>query len=449
MKIIIAGAGELGTHLAKLLSFEFLDITLIDNNQDTLAYAKSHLDIRIIKGNATSIGVLKDADVQNTGLIIAVTASETANITICALAKQLGAERCIARIYNTEFIEEENKAGFKKLGIDDLISPETLASEEIGQLLKQTAIDDTFEFEDGILRMIGTYLPASSKLIGQKVKEVAEAYSGLNYVPVALKRAGSQRTFIPHGHSRFKIGDQVYLITVGKGLDKIIKLIGKKNKEVRNVIILGGSKIGVLTAQKLSANGVYVKLIEKNKDKAEKIADELSDVIVINADGRDMDVLEDEAIEDMDSFVSVTGKSETNIMACLAAKSKDVKKAIALVENIGYFQLSHSIGIDTIINKKTLAANKIFRFVRKGKVISVNNLRNMNAELLEFKATEKSKACNKEIRKLNFPKDAIIGGVIRDKKGMIALGDFKIKAGDRLVICCLPSAIKKVEKLFK
>ncbi len=449
MKIIIAGAGELGTHLSKLLSFEFLDITLIDIDPEALVYVNNHLDIRTVKGDATSIAVLEDADVQHTDLVIAVSSSETVNITTCGIAKQLGAERTIARISNTEFIEERNRIGFKKFGIDELISPEALASEEIEQLLSQTAFDDTYEFEEGALQMIGTYLTDASKMVGMTVREVGEAYADLNYVPVAMKRAGTQNTIIPNGSTQFKKGDRVYFTTIENGINKIVELTGRKSHKVKNVMILGGGKIGFNTAKVLCEKGINVKLIENRKKRAIEIADKLPNVLVIHADGRDMDVLEEEALDAMDSFISVTGKSETNIMACLAATSKQVKKAIALVENIDYFQLSHSVGIDTVINKKTLAANKIFRFVRKGRVMDVINLSNMNAEFLEFKASSKSKACNKKIKDINFPEGAIIGGVIRDKKGIIALGNFKIKAGDRMVICCLPRAIKKVERLFK
>lgn len=449
MKIIISGAGELGTHLTKLLSFEFLDITLIDINPEALVYVNKHFDVRTVVGDATSIAVLEDAEVQSTDLVIAVSSSETVNITTCAIAKQMGAARTIARIYNTEFIEERNKIGFKKFGIDELISPELLASQEILQLLDQTAFDDTFEFEDGALQLIGIYLSAASEMVGKSVREVAENNSNLEYMAVALKRAGTQTTIIPRGDTIFKDGDRVYLITVGDGIKKIGELTGKKNRKVKNVMVLGGSIIGYKTAKKLSSKGIKVKLIENDKERGTQIADELPDVMVINANGHDTDVLDDEALGAMDSFVAVTNKSETNIMACLTAKSKNVGKAIALVENVGYFQLSHSVGIDTVVNKKTLTANKIFRFVRKGKVMAVKNLSNMAAEFIEFKASEKSKACHKKIKELNFPKGAIIGGVIRKKEGIIALGDFKIQAGDRLVICCLPRAIKKLERLFK
>ncbi len=448
MKIIIAGSGEVGFHLAKLLSFESQDITLIDTNRESLAYASSHLDIRVVRGDATSIKVLKDAQVKETDLLIGVTSSETTNITICFLAKQLGAKHTIARITNTEFIHNKDEVGFEKIGIDELISPESLAAKEIELLLNQSAFNDTYEFEGGALLMIGLILSRTTAFVGKTVKEVAKLNPDLKYMPIAIQRYATQYTLIPRGDTQFKEGDRVYFITTQKGVDEIYKLTGKVRVEIKNVMILGGSKIGYKAARDLCKHNFNVKLIEKEKEKAFEIADEIPNCLVIHGDGRNVELLEEEQISDMDAFIAVTGNSETNIMSCLVAKSKGVKKTIALVENMDYFQLSHSIGIDTLINKKLLAANDIFRYIRKGEIVAMTKLNNMNAELLEFIVTPTSEVCNKEIKKIDFPRSAIIGGVIRDGVGQITLGDFKINSGDRVVVCCLPQSIKKVEKLF-
>lgn len=449
MKIIIAGAGEVGFHLAKLLSFESQNITLVDSERGPLAQADAYLDIRVVYGDATSIAVLKDSGVEETDLLIAVTASEAVNITTCVLAKQLGAKRTIARISNTEFIESKQRENFSKIGIDELISPESLASAEIELLLSQSAFNDTFEFENGELTMIGLSLSRSSGFVGKSVKEVARENPNLKYVPIALQRYGTQYTIIPRGDTIFKRGDQVYFTTDKKGVDQIVELSGKEHREINNVMILGGSQIGYKSAKELAEIGYHVKLIESNRERAYTIADDIPNCMVIHGDGRSSYLLQEESIEDMDAFISVTGNSETNIMACLMAKSKGVQKAIALVENMDYFQLSQSIGIDSLINKKLLAANAIFRYVRRGKIVAMTKLANMNAELLEFMVTKNSKVLNKQIKELNFPSQAIIGGVIRDGKGIIALGDFRMEEGDRMVVCCLPQALDTVGKLFR
>ena len=405
MKIIIAGAGEVGFHLAKLLSFESQDITLIDTHRDSLSYADTHLDIRVVRGDATSIKVLEDSNVTDTDLVIAVTSSETTNITVCVLAKQLGAKRTIARISNTEFIDRKDEVGFTKFGIDELISPESLAANEIELLLNQSAFNDTYEFEGGALTMIGLHLNRTNSFIDKTVKEVASVFPNLKYVPIAMQRYGTQYTIIPRGDTQFKEGDQVYFITTKEGVDEIYELTGKERHEIRNVMILGGSNIGYKTASDLCKNRFNVKLIENDKEKAFEIADDIPSCLVINGDGRNVELLLEEDVQDMDAFISVTGNSETNIMSCLVAKSKGVKKTIALVENMDYFQLSHSIGIDTLINKKLLAANNIFRYIRKGEVVAMTKLNNMNAELLEFVVTPSSNVANKIMQNIDMAQE--------------------------------------------
>ncbi|WP_034041340.1 Trk system potassium transporter TrkA [Wocania ichthyoenteri] len=448
MKIIIAGAGEVGFHLAKLLSYESQEITLIDTNKDSLAYADTHLDIKVIKGDATSIAILKDARVDTSDLLIGVTASETTNITVCVLAKQLGSKRTIARISNTEFINHKDEVGFTKFGIDELISPEALAASEIELSLKPSSFNDNYEFEEGALTMAGLTLSKEASFIGKKVKQAAKIFPEIHFVPIAIQRAGTQFTIIPRGDTKFKEGDNVVFITSEGGADELCKLTGKANAEIKNVMILGGTQIGYKSARDLSEKGFNVKLFEGNKERAFDIADALPNVLVINSDGRNVDLLDEENISDMDAFIAVGDNSETNIMSCLVAKSKGVKKSIALVENMDYFELSQSIGIDTLINKKLLAANNIFRYIRKGEVVAMTKLNNMNAELLEFEVKATSVICNKVIKDIDFPRSAIIGGVIRNGVGLIALGDFKIQEGDRVVVCSLLKSIKGVEKLF-
>lgn len=433
--------------MAKLLSYESQEITLIDTNKESLQYAETHLDIRVIKGDATSIAILKDARVENSDLVIGVTSSETSNITACVIAKQLGAKRTIARISNTEFIRHKEEVGFTKFGVDELISPEALAAEEIKLLLDQAAFNDSYEFEDGALTMVGLTLSRTASFVGKTVKEAAEIFPEIHFVPIAIQRFGTQYTIIPRGDTLFKEGDNVVFITSKGGDEELCRLTGKANVDVKNVMILGGGKIGYKTARDLGKQ-INIKLIEKNKERSFDLADELPNTLIINGDGRNVDLLEEENLADMDAFIAVTGNSETNIMSCLVAKSKNVRKTIALVENMDYFALSQSIGIDTLINKKLLAANNIFRYIRKGEVIAMTKLNNMNAELLEFKVKATSIVCNKLIKAIEFPRTAIIGGVIRDSNGLIALGDFQILEGDLIVVCCLPQSIQHVEKLF-
>lgn len=447
MKIIIAGAGEVGLHLSKLLSFESHDITLIDNNDVNLKDGENYLDIKVINGDSSSISTLGQANVKDSDLVIGVTASESINFLTCSLSKQLGAKRTIARITNPEFISD-NSIDFKKLGIDEIISPEHLAADEIKLLVNDSAFTNSHDFEDGELKMMAARIQTDAPFVGKTVQEAASVYPGIKFMPIAIERSGSQSAIIPRGNTLFKKDDHVYFITCDDGVDELYKLMGTKKDKLQNIMILGGGRVGFKVAQELSEEGYSVKLVEINNDKAEKIADQLNNVLVLNLDGTRVDLLSEENLDQMDAFISTTGDSQKNIMSCLMAKSKKIKKTIALVDDSDYFELSESIGVDTLINKKLLAANEIFRFIRKGNILELNKLNNMNAEVLEFLVSSNSKVIGKKIKDINFPRSAIIGGVIRDDKGLIALGDFQIKEGDKVLICSLYEGISKVEKLF-
>ena len=448
MKIVRAGAGEVGFHLDKLLSFESQEIILIDLDKERLNYAETHLDIKVVSGDITSVSVLKSSNISNADLFISVTSFETSNITSCVLAKQLGAKKTIARISNTEFIQNKSELEFEKLGIDELISPESLAASEIELLMSQSVFNDTYEFENGALTMLGLTLSEEAEIINKTVKLAAEFLPDIHFIPIAIQRKGSRATVIPRGDTVFLKGDRVVFITSKGGDEELCNLTGRQKTQIKNIMILGGGQIGSTSAEELTNSGFNIKIVEKSKERAIDLADQLSDALVINGDGRNIELLEEENFSNMDALISVTGNSETNIMSCLVAKSKGVKKTIALVENMDYFALSHSIGVDTLINKKLLAANSIFRYIRKGEVVAMTKLVNMDAELLEFVVNDASKVCGLHIKNIDFPRSAIIGGVIRENEGYIALGDFKIQAGDRVVVCCMPQSIKKVESLF-
>lgn len=449
MKIVIAGAGEVGTHLAKLLSFEAQNITLIDIDRDPLDIAVQALDIKVLCGNATSLNLLKEAEVDKADLLIAVTALETVNMTICAMAKQLGAKQTIARTSNTELFEAQSEIDFAAIGIDEMISPEYLAADEIAMLLDQSVYTDSYEFEEGALSIVGLRLPADSSFVNQRVEDIVAQNKNLDFILVSIREKISGETIIPRGDTLLRAGDQLFFTVNKKSSEGLYGVFGHSAHEVKRLIVLGASEIGLKLAQDLSKKDFQIKLIERHESIAFKAADVLPDALVIHGDGRNIDLLIEESVETMDAFVAVTGDSETNIMSCLLAKSRGVRKTIALVENIEYLQLLNSIGIDTVINKKILVSNSIFKHIRKGHVVSLAKLSDMHTEILEFKVHAKSKVCNKKIKRIDFPRTAVIGGVIRKGEGFISLGNFKIEEGDRVVVAALPEAIKKVEKLFK
>ena len=448
MKIVIAGAGEVGLHLSKMLSYESHDITLIDNNEVNLKDGENYLDIKVINGDSSSPSILNKANVSDADLVIGVTASESINFFSCILSKKLGAKRTIARLTNTEFIENGSKFDFSSVGIDEVISPENLAANEVKLLINDSGFTNSHDFENGALKMMAAKIQNNAPFVGKTVMEAASVYPGIKFMPIAIERGGSHTAIIPRGDTVFKNDDHVYFITCHDGVDELYNLMGTKKDKIQKIMILGGGRVGNKVAKELSNEGYSVKLIENNSEKAEDLANSLPNVLVLNIDGTRVDLLSEESLEDMDAFIATTGDSQKNIMSCLMAKSKNISRTIAIVDNTDYFELSESIGVDTLINKKLLAANQIFRFIRKGNILELNKLNNMNAEVLEFLISEESRVVGKKIKDLDFPRSAIIGGVIRDGVGKIALGDFIIKKGDRVLVCSLYNAINKVEKLF-
>ena len=448
MKIIIAGAGEVGFHLAKLLAIEQQEIILIDKDQEKLSQAAQSLDVATIKGNSTSYKTLEEANVSAADLLIAVTSSEQTNITTTIIGKHLGAKRTVARISNTEYLAQKEKLDLCNLGIDELISPESLAAAEIKRLLKDIAFTDTFDFDNGLLSLIGVNITGSSVLKGKTMQETKLLEGEQRFVTVAILR--ENKTIIPHGDNLFKEGDHAYFIAPPKGVGRVVELAGngRVKEDLKNIMILGGSRVGFHAAKRLSRKKFNVKLIEQDKEKCFELADALKNVMVINGDGRDVELLEAEGIDKMDAFIAVTGNSETNIISCLVAKNHKVKKTISLVENVDYIHLSQNVGVDTMINKKLIAANFIFRYIRKGDVISLISIHGVDAEILEFIVKAGSKITRKEIKALNFPQNAIIGGVVRNGVGYVANGDFQFRPQDRAVVLCKPECIHAVERFF-
>lgn len=445
MRIVIAGAGEVGTHLAKMLSSEEHDLVVIDNDVDRLKAVSSALDVLTIEGNANSITHLKGAKISKADLFIGVTFSEDVNINSAILSKRLGAKKTISRIDNQEYLLPANKEIFENLGVDYMIYPEKIAAREIVGLLSETGSTEVVEFSGGKLHMYVIRLDEHAPIINKTLRELTPGDNGLEYRAVAITRRG--QTLVPSGNDRFECDDLVYVISSKVGLKELYKYSGKKQFEIRDIMILGGSRIGRKTADSLG-NQHYVKLIEKDRQKSYQLSNVLSNTLVINGDGTDMELLRQEGLDKMDAFIAVTGNSETNILSCLLAKQMGVKRTIAEVENIDYIHLAENIGVDTIINKKLITASRIFRFTMSEEVSSIKCLTGTEAEVMEFQVKPDSPATKGTLAEIEFPREAIIGGVIRGKNAFIAHGDTQIKPYDRVVVFALPGVIKSIGKFF-
>lgn len=448
MKIIIAGAGDVGFHLAELLSHENQDIVLIDTNQEVLDYAATHLDVLTLRGDSTSIDILQQSEASRAHLVLAVTTSEKTNLVTAILAKKMGARQTIARVDNQEYLAPDQQETFRELGIDSLISPQDLAAEEIMRLLRQCSFTDIFDFEDGKLSVVGVTIDDYSPLVNKMVREINlnstpdDAYLR----PIAIMRA--HRTLIPEGDTVLRRNDHIYFITKKDKIDGLSETIGKKKIKVRNVMILGGNPMDLTTAKRLEEE-YSVTLIEKNKDRCKELSEQLNNTLIINGDAGNFDLLEEEGLNNMDAFLALTPNSETNIIASLTAKNHGVYKTIALVENKEYTHISQNIGVDTLINKKLIAANNIFRFVRKGRIEAITSLHGVEAEIIEFVVHKSNRLTKKPLKSLHFPRTAMVGGVIRGEDSLIPDGSFQLQVEDKVIVFALPEAINKVEKIFR
>lgn len=446
MRIVIAGMGDVGYHLAKQLSNEEHDIIAIDMDQQRLSYSDSMADILTINGSSTSVSILKQAKVEKADLFVAVTSFEEVNVTSAILAKKLGAKKTIARISNSEYLDEHVDVKFSEIGIDFMIYPEELAAREMVNLIMRSAATDVMDFEGGKLSVIGLRLDKDAPVIRKTIVDIAKEYESYDFRIVALHR--NFRTIIPKGNDRFLPNDQVFVITKPEGNSVIMKLAGKEDIKFDNIMILGGSKIGRRVAELLE-DKMTIKLIESDEEKSLQLADTLGSTLVIKGDGRDIDLLAQEGIIDVDAFVAVTDDAETNIITCLMAKHLGVKKAIALVDKVDYIPLTQTIGLDSLINKKLIAANNISRFIRKSEVVALSTLEGIDADILEYVVQPNSPITKKPIKDLGFPKEAIIGGIVRGEESIIAVGDTRVQSGDKVVVFSLPGGVKQTEKFFR
>lgn len=445
MRILISGAGEVGTHLAKLLSNEDHDVILMDEDEERLQESSSHFDIMAVTGSGTSIEDLKAAQVKNCDLFIAVPPYEEVSILSAILAKKLGAKKTFARINNFEYLHPSNKEYFSQLGIDELIFPENLGAKEIVESLKHVGIRQTFQFSEGRLLLYAIKLRENAPIVGMTLSEVSELHKENTYFAVAIVRNG--KTIIPRGNDRFLHNDLTYLITTKGGFEKLLNDAGKINHEVKSVMILGGSRIGTKVAKELEER-CSVKIIEIDKERSNYLADVLENALVINGDGRNLELLKDEGLSKTDAFIAVTGNSEVNILACQLAKKMGVVKTVAEVENMDYIDLAENIGIGTIINKKLIAASHIYRHTLKANVSYVKCLTATDADVLELIAKEGSKITKGTLNDLDLPNDMNVGGIIRGDEVIIPNGKTQILPNDKVVVFVLPSGVKKVEKMF-
>jgi trk system potassium uptake protein TrkA len=455
MKIIIEGAGQVGSHLAKLLSAEGSEVTVIDNDPERIRTLMSTADVATILGQPSKIELLAEAGCARADLFIAVNPlmNQSVNIVSALLAKRLGAKRVIARIDEESYLAPENKLLFKDMGMDMMFFPEKSASEEILDMLRHSAATDSMDFARGKLQLAVFKLEDDSPLLDMNVKDFAhavkETHPEAEFRIVAISRGG--KTIIPSFDTSFKDHDYLYVITLRDGMPALSQFLGKDKVDVRRVMILGGSEIGQMVATRLAAQKIDdIKIIDINPQHCRKLSEILPDqVSVANGDVRNTDFLQDEDIRSYQAVLAVTGNDETNILSCVVAKKLGVPRVIAQVENLEYVRLAEEMGVDSVVNKKLTTASRIFKFTLSDKVRSVRYMSGTDAEVLEYTAAPGSKITKDILKDVEFPSNAIIGGVIRGGETFIAVGHTRIEPYDRVAVFALPDAVKDVDKLFR
>lgn len=452
MKIIISGAGEVGSHLAKMLRNEANDICVIDSNQQRLTALSETADVVTVCGNPASIEVLKNAGAEKADLFVAVnpSTSQNVNVVCSALAKSLGSKKVVCRVNNEEYLAYDNKYLFSDMGIDLLFYPEKIAAGEIVDLLKRSASTEAMEFGRGKLQISVYKLEEDSPIIDKTLldfsRDFADAETRFRVVAIAR----GNETIIPKIDTRFRYHDLVFIISRRDGNAPLMEYLGKKDIEIKSLMMVGGGPIAEMVAKQLGRQMESIKIIEEDKNRCLYLSEHLGDnVTIVNGDGRNTDLLIEESLRSTDAFVALTESSETNILTCVAAKKCGIARTIAEVENLEYIRLAEDMGVDAVINKKLITAGRIFKFTLSDKIRFIKYMSGTNAEVLEYITAPGSKITSAQLKDLDFPGDAVIGGLIRGNESIIAVGDTRIEEYDRVVVFALPQAVKEVDRFFR
>jgi len=446
MNVLILGAGEIGFQLSKRLSQEKHNITIIDRNHLNVVRASEQLDAFVVEGHAASLRILKEANIEKADILAAMTNSDEVNLLACQLAKKIGIPTTIARVRNPELTDPSFLLSKEEMGADLIIHPEKETAEAVVRLIRRSSATDVVEFLNGKVQLLGIRLEQDSPALRIPLKELGNQIGNPPVRIVAINR--KERTLIPGGDDVLVPSDQIFVISDPNYINEYLKLIGKIDTQIENIMILGGGQIGQYIA-KILGKEINTKIIESNAEKSQEIADILPHSLIIHGDGTDVDLLAAEGIMDMDTFIAVTGDDENNIIATLVARHLKVPRTIALVNKVEYLPITPTIGMDAVVSKQLLTVNAVLRFIRYQKVASIATLPGVDAEIIEYVAQEDSKITQKHLKDIHFPKHGIVGAVLHNDKVIIPTGETKISGGDKVVVFSLPQALNDVTKLFK
>ena len=444
MNIIIAGAGDVGTHLAKLLAFEEQDILVIDENAEKLQFLDANYNLMTLEGSPTSFHTMREARMHSCDLFIAVTPSENDNVVACAMAKKIGAKATVARINTFDYMADENRILLEQMGVDNVIYPEYLAAQEILTVLRRSWVRHWFELHGGEIIVVGVKLHKGAPIIGMHLREFASVNADLH---VSAIRRGHE-TIIPGGNDELLEDDILYFTSTSKHVDELLKLTGKTNHIIKRVMIMGGGKIAIRLAS-MTGDEFKIKIIDNDLKTCQALSEKCPNCEIVHGDARDIDLLVDEGIEQTDAFISLTGNSEANILTCLTAKELGVQKTVAEVENIHYISQAEGLNIGTTINKKLLASSSIFQLLLDADSSTPKSLALTDAEVSELEVRAWSKICGTPVKDLRLSRDLTLAGFIRDGVGHLVHGNTVLQPGDRVVVFSLTGSLNRIEKLFR
>ena len=445
MKIIITGAYSIGTYLAKLFAKNKDNIIIIDSDQERLEKINNEADLLTVCASTTNINTLKSNGIDEADLYIAVTPDQSVNINNCIIAHALNAKKTVAKVDDPEFMTDDSREFFRRLGVDNLIYPEELAAREIISGLKMSWVRQRWDVHGGALVMLGIKLHHNCEILDQPLKDICGPDD--SYHIVAIKRDAD--TIIPNGNDTLKYHDLAYFMTTKQYIPYIRRIVGKEHYvDVKNVMMMGCGNTGE-RAVKMMPSYMNVKIFESDPHRVEVLNEVLPEkALVISADGRDVEELKNENIRDMQAFVALTNNTEVNILSCLTAKQLGVRKTVAMIDNMAYVGMAEQLSIGTIINKKAIAASAIYQIMLDTNVMNITYLLSANADAAEFVPVEGSKITQHPVKNLKLPKGMTIGGLVREGKGMLVSGNTEIKPGDSVVVFCHGINLKQVEKLF-
>jgi trk system potassium uptake protein TrkA len=446
LRIVIIGAGEIGFNLAKELSREDYDITVVDIDPVKIKRASEKLDVSTVEGNGASPIILHQAQVESADIFLALSRIDEVNLVASRTAQELGAKKIIARLRSTEHSLRDAVIHPSQFGIDEVIHPEMAVVEEVDRLLRQSSAMDVKEFEDGRLQLVGVRLEASSPLLQRTIEDVSQSNREIPHKVIALNHEGVN--FIPQGDTQYGAGDIVYVMGEAQHIPKIVTMLGKPHREVNKVMILGAGKIGRRLAGRYQ-DDLDVKLVEANKAKAWEVAPTLVNTLVLHGDGTDIDFLISENIDEMDSFIAVTENEQTNLLTGLLAKQLGARHVIVHLSTTSYLPIARRIGIDAAISKNMATVEAILRGIKSSHDRAVSPFEDVEMEAVEIVTEEDSKVTKKPVKEISFPSGVVLGALIRDSGIEIPGGESQIEPGDRILLFMQKVEVDKVLKLFK